>query len=63
MGLLKQEHVWVALGNATAEVVKKLRAAGYDHAFDRNGEQLNEFCREPPCASPICRRDRKCNFA
>jgi hypothetical protein len=27
------------------------------------GEQFNEFCREPPCASDICRRDRKCNFA
>jgi hypothetical protein len=27
------------------------------------GEQFNEFCREPPCASPVCRRDRKCNFA
>jgi hypothetical protein len=26
-------------------------------------EQLNEFCRKPPCASPMCRRDRRCNFA
>jgi hypothetical protein len=23
------------------------------------GEQFNEFCQEPPCASDICRRNRK----
>jgi hypothetical protein len=64
-----------------AEIAGKLRVAGYNHAFDRNGEidmhglalvkapeaepgeQFNEFCREPPCASDVCRRQRKCMYA
>jgi hypothetical protein len=27
------------------------------------GEQFNEFCREPPCASLACRRNRRCEYA
>ena len=26
-------------------------------------EQFNEFCKEPPCASPACRRNRRCEYA
>ena len=88
MGALRQTHTYVTLEVSEmtyAEIAEKLRVAGYDHAFDRNGEidmhglalvkeaprnpeaepgeQFNEFCREPPCASAICRRQRKCNFA
>ena len=81
MGALRQTYAYVTLEVSEityAEIAGKLRIAGYDHAFNSDGEidmhglalakakpseQLNEFCREPPCASPICRRDRKCNFA
>lgn len=24
------------------------------------GEQFNAFCREPPCASDVCRRANRC---
>ena len=26
----------------------------------RGEEPLNDFCKEPPCASPACRRTGKC---
>jgi hypothetical protein len=88
MGALRQTHTYVTLEVSEmtyAEIAGKLRIAGYDHAFDCNGEidmhglalvkeaprnpkaepgeQFNEFCREPPCASPACRRNRRCEYA
>jgi hypothetical protein len=50
--------------------IRKLTKEEVEHATKeapRNpkaepGEQFNEFCREPPCVSNICRRERRCLY-
>jgi hypothetical protein len=47
----------------TKEEVERATKEGPRNPKDEPGEQFNDFCRDPPCASPFCRRERRCLYA